>query len=391
MEYYSTIFRQILSMIPKSTFDRTAKSGGYNRYTKHFTVWSQFVTNLYTQISGKNSLREVENCLTAQQNHLYHLGIRNVSKSQLAYVNKKRDFSIFKELFYSLSARFDGHLSKKKFKFKNRLYILDSTLIRLSLTLFPWAKYRKAKGAMKIHALLDQRATIPSFIDFSEGRAHDIKKAESMTRDLLPDSIITMDKAYLKFKWLYDLHCRGIYFVVRAKNTMDYEIVGQHKPVPDRSWVIDDKWITLNQENSRKDYPENLRMIWFYDDEKGETYEYLTNNKTLSSSTIAAIYKARWDIETFFKWIKGNLKIKHFLGNTENAVMTQVWTAMIYHLVLAYIKFQTRCKFSLLRLAWIISETLMKKMDIIDLLRMDRKSIKSGQDPGQQRVLINIT
>lgn len=389
LKNYNTIFRQILNLLPKKDFDYDARVGKYNRYTKHFSVWNQLITNLYAQIRGKKSLRDIEDCLKTQKPYWYHLGLRNISKSQLSYINNKRSYLIVKNLFYHLYRQCQSHIPNHKFRFKNKLHMLDSSLIKLSLSLFPWAKYRKTKGALKIHALLDARGSIPSFITVSDGKTHDIKVAKEVNQYLSPDSIIVMDKAYIDYKWLYQLHQRGVYFVVRAKRNMDYEVIGQHKPVKNK-YITEDIIIRLFNEKSYDKYPNSMRMISYWDEESDEEYTYITNNLSLAASTIAKIYKARWDIEIFFKWIKQNLKIKHFMGTSENAVMTQVWTAMIYYLLLSYIKFQTKYVPNILKLARIIGETLFQRVDIIDILNLNLTNILSGRDPCQQRILINI-
>lgn len=388
MSHYSTIFRQVLNMIPRRQFNYEATKGKYNKYTKHFTVWNQFVVNLYSQIAGKNSLRDVISGLFVNQNAWHYLGLKNISRSQLSYSNKNRNYEIFKNLYYHLQEKCAGYIGPKKFRFKNPLYALDSSTVSLCLSVFPWAKFRKRKGALKLHTLLDLKTTIPAFITVTDGKKHDVRAAKESELPISRDSIIVFDKAYIDYKWLYSLHKKDIFFVTRMKNNMDFEILGQHKSITHRK-IYDDFAITLLNENSFEKYPEELRIIDFYDEETDTELHFLTNNFKLAASTIANIYKARWQIELFFKWIKQNLKIKTFLGTSENAVLTQIWTAMIYYLLLAYIKFQTKLSYSLLHFTRNIKESLFKNMDIIDILSINPNKGKKPREPDRQRPLFN--
>jgi len=231
---------------------------------------------------------------------------------------------------------------------------MDSTLIKLCLSVFPWASYRKRKGAMKLHTLLDHRGCLPSFLTITDGRTHDIRVVKDSSYgfpQLLPDSIITVDRAYIDYNWLYSLTLSRVFFVTRAKSNLKYEVLGQQE-VPQNKGVTSDETIRLTGYYQKQYYSKNLRLITFYDKEKDEELYFLTNNFKLAAATIADLYKHRWQIETFFKWIKQNLKIKTFLGTSPNAVMTQVWAAMIYYLLLAFIKFQTKYSYSMHELNW---------------------------------------
>jgi len=270
---------------------------------------------------------------------------------------------------------------------------MDSTLIKLCLSVFPWASYRKRKGAMKIHTLLDHSGCLPSFITVTAGKCHDVKVVQderySFPR-LLPDSIITVDRGYLDFNWFYSLNLNRVSFVTRAKQNLKYEIAGQQE-VPKNKGVISDQTIRLTGYYQQQYYPENLRLITFYDKEKEQELVFITNNFKLAAATIAELYKYRWQIELFFKWIKQNLKIKTFLGTSENAVMTQVWAAMIYYLLLAFIKFQTRYAYSMHELARIIGEVLLEHVDIIEVLKLKFDKLKLLKpDPYQMALALNI-
>ena len=255
--------------------------------------------------------------------------------------------------------------------------------INLSLGEIP-----QKKGALKLHTLLDLKGSIPSFITVTDGKQYDVKIAKESALPLSQDSIIVCDKAYIDFEWLYKLNNLGIFFVTRMKDNMNYDVLGQHKKIKN-SKIYDDFFITLFSKKSLEKYPDKLRIIEFYDDETGQDLYFMTNNFHLAASTIANIYKSRWNIELFFKWIKQNLKIKTFLGTSENAVMTQIWTAMIYYLLLTYIKFQTKLSYSLLHFTRVIKEALFKKMDIIDILNINPNKIKQAREPCRQRTLFN--
>ena len=256
---------------------------------------------------------------------------------------------------------------------------MDSTLINLCLTIFPWAKYRKMKGALKLHTLLDHRGCLPSFITVTDGKCHDIRVARDSKfgfPSLLPDSIITIDRAYIDYKWLYSLAQQKLFFVTRAKRNINYKVLGQYK-IPKKRSIIADELIQLTGFYTQQEYPDRLRMITYYDEETGKELVFLTNNFILAAKTIADLYKARWEIELFFKWIKQNLKIKTFLGTSYNAVMTQIWVAMIYYLLLSFIKFQTKYAYSMQELARIIKELLMENVSLLETLSLKYERCKA--------------
>ena len=389
MAYSNTVFRQLVNLIPSRLFHSEVERTGANRYTKHFTAWNQLIVNLYAQASGKKSLRDVETGLKVQSWAWYHLGLKNISRSQLSYVNARRDYHLFQSLYYHLFAHCVDLAPKHRFKFNNPLHVLDSTLVHLCLDVFPWAKYRKRKGALKIHTLLDLQGTIPSFIVVTDGRQHDLKVAKQVDLPLSPDSILVVDKAYIDFTWLYGLHLRKVFFVTRAFDNCSYKVIGQHGPA-DGKMVLNDQSILLRGSKSYRRYPHRLRLITYFDEITDKTLTFMTNNFQLSAKTIAQIYKARWDIELFFKWIKQNLKIKTFLGTSPNAVLVQIWTALIYYLLLAFIKFQTKYQFTLLHFTRVLKEALFQKVDIIALLKLSPNRFKLPHEPDGQMVLLEI-
>jgi len=247
---------------------------------------------------------------------------------------------------------------------------MDSTLLHLCLSIFPWAKYRERKGALKMHTLLDHNGYLPTFVTVTDGNCHDI----TIVKDtgfppLPPDSIITVDRAYIDFQWFYSLTIQKVFFVTRAKQNIHYSVTGQHE-IPQNKGILSDQTITLTGFYSVQQYPLPLRLIRYYDHETQKEFVFLTNNFILAASTIAALYKARWQIETFFKWIKQNLKIKTFLGTSENAVLTQIWIAMIYYLLLSFLKFQTKYSYTLHEFAQIIKEILLENLSLFEILRL---------------------
>jgi hypothetical protein len=368
-----TVFSQLMQIIYRYNFKKSVDRHNGDRYTKRFDCWQQFIVLLFAQARGLKSLRDIQISLRSQRSKWYHLGLKSVARSTLADANNNRDSDIFKEVFYDLLARCRELSPKHKFRFRNPVYTMDSTLVRLCLSIFPWAKYRKMKGALKIHTLLDHSGCLPSFITVTDGKCHDISVLQDKMSGfptLLPDSIITVDRAYIDYDWLYSLTKQQVFFVTRAKKNIDYQLLGQHAQ-PKRKNVIADQIIRLAGYNTRWKYPQTLRMITYYDPETDKELIFLTNNFTLAAQTVADLYKARWEIETFFKWIKQNLRIKTFLGTSYNAVTTQIWTAMIYYLLLSFIKFQTKYSYTMHDLAQIIKELLMENISIIAILNLN--------------------
>jgi len=373
---------QLLTHIPRHQFDTLVRQGEGDRYVKTFTTWNQFSVLLYAQSSGKDSLRDIQNATVAQQNKLYHLGLPDiVHRSTLADANKNRDHRIFKGLFYRLLERCRSLTPKHKFKFKNPLHTLDSTTIDLCLSAFPWAKFRTTKGALKLHCQLDHAGNIPSFVIVTDGKQHDISVARDSLA-IVPDSIYCFDKGYTDFTWFRRINDRGAFFVTRAKDNLAYCITGQQETLENKG-ILKDAIIELTTFYGQQDFPHSLRLIHYYDEETNRTLEFLTNNFKLAASTIAGIYKARWQIEAFFKWLKQNLKIKTFLGTSQNAVLIQIWVAMCYYLLLAYIKYQTKFAHSLFYLHRLVKETLLDRVSLIDLLNLDQKRLArlKGMEP----------
>lgn len=373
-QYSNTIFNQLLNFLPKDSFSQFVGQHHGDKYVKRVTTWNQLILLLYAQATGKDSLREIETGFKAHDGSWYHLGVNSVAKSSLADANRRRSCQIFEKLFYSLLKQCREVLPERDFSFKNPLYSFDSTTIKLCLSIFDWAKYSKAKGALKLHTLLNNRTTVPELLILSDGKTGDITAAKEKSLPLEKGSIIVFDRAYVDYEWWAKLNNNGIFFVSRVKSNQNIFVVGQHKTKLEKN-ILADEIVIFGDYNAMNVYPEKLRRVKYFDEKNGKIYVYLTNNFELTASQIAQIYKERWQIELFFKWIKQNLKIKTFLGTSKNAVMTQIWVAMVYYLLLAYIKFQTKFKKSLLEFTRMIRETLMIRRSLIDLLSLNVRTI----------------
>jgi len=369
----NTIMNQLLTLLPRHQFDQAVSDFGGDYYVKKFSTWNQLTTMLYAQASGKNSLRDIQTALGTQEPKLYHLGLPAVKRSTLADANAKRDSRIMERLFYRLLERCQAIAPRHQFRFKNPVRCFDSTTIDLCLELFPWAKFRQTKGAVKLHCQLDLRGQIPSFVVMTDGKCSDIRAVRSFL-DIIPDSIYVVDRGYIDFDWLRRIDESGAFFVTRAKDNIRYRITGQQE-IPMKNGVLFDRAIELAGPLTSEKYSKPLRLIGYFDAETGVRYEFLTDNFKLAAITIAKIYKSRWHVELFFKWIKQHLRIKTFLGASRNAVLTQVWTAMIYFLLLAYIKFQCRFQRSLFLLHRLVQNTLLDRLSLIDLLRLPEKKL----------------
>jgi hypothetical protein len=380
-----TIFSEILKLCPRYHFDRAVKEYHGDRYVKTFTTWQQFMAILYSQITQKDSLRDIVTGLSAHSSRWYHLGFAGINKSTLSDANAKRDYRMYEELFYKLMGRCQDLTPKHRFRFKNPLYTIDASTIDLCLSVFPWAKFRTTKGAIKLHCLYDHSGALPTFLTVTDGKRHDVRVVKDNTLPLSPDSIVSVDKAYIDYNWLNSLDEQGVWFVTRAKKNIDYAVVGQH-PISSKR-VISDERISLQGPMTKTKYSKDLRLIRYYDEERQKALTFLTNNFKLAATTITQIYKSRWQIELFFKWIKQNLKIKSFLGTSKNAVLTQIWVAMCYYLLLAYIKYQTKYGFSMLQLSRVIRETLFERRSLIDILTLNPDRLKIRQDEPLQEAL----
>jgi len=375
---------QLQTLISRHDFENLVSQYSGDRYVKDFTCWQQFNVMLYALASGKDSLRDIEHSFLAQEPKMYHLGLKKVSRSTLADANKERDYRITEQLFYTMIKRCKNITPKHGFRFKNPLMLLDATVIDLCLASFPWAKFRKRKGALKLHYQYDFKGEIPTFLTITDGKKHEITVARSFFTPV-PDSIYCFDKGLIDSAWLYSIEQSKAFFVTRAKEDVKYRVIGQHESIKNNNIVADS--IISFTESRKENYPKELRLIQYYDQEEDRILAFFTNNFKLAAITIAEIYKARWQIEIFFKWIKQNLKIKTFFGTSRNAVMTQIWVAMCYFLLLTYIKYQSKYKYSLFYLHKVIRETILERLNLIDLLNITDKTLPKIKNTDQQLAL----
>jgi hypothetical protein len=359
-----TLFAQVMDFVPWTSFRRIVVRYGGDRRVRTLNCAEQFRVMAFAQMTWRESLRDIEACLSAQATKLYHMGLREaVARSTLADANETRDWRIWAEFAQLLIRRArqlyaDDSLA---LDLANTVYALDSTTIDLCLSVFPWAHFQRTKAAVKMHTLLDLRGNIPSFIHVSDGKLHDVNVLDMLIPE--PGAFYVMDRGYIDFARLYVLHQAGAFYVTRAKSNFDIHRI--YSAVTDRSTgVICDQIIVFNGRFAAQDYPERLRRIRFKVPESGKTLVFLTNNMTLSALTIAALYKSRWQVELFFKWVKQHLRIKRFYGTSENAVKTQIWTAVAVYVLVAIVKKQLHLDASLYTLLQILSVTLFEKMPL---------------------------
>ena len=365
------VFAQLIDHLPMHTFRRTVARFGGDRWVKSFSCQEQFRAMAFAQLTYRESLRDIEICLSAQASKLYHMGFREkVARSTLADANETRDWRIYAEFAQRLIAQArklyaDEDLGLEGLDLKSNVYALDSTTIDLCLSVFPWAHFRTTKSAVKMHTLLDLRGNIPSFIHISDGKLHDVNALDLLVAE--PGAIYVMDRGYVDFARLYALHQAGAFFVTRAKSNMDAKRV-YSAPSDRTTGIICDQTIALVGVQTSQHYPEHLRRIRFKDPETGKTLVFLTNQRTLPAATICALYKSRWQVELFFKWIKQHLRIKKFYGTSENAVKTQIWIAVSVYVLVAIIKKRLALDATLYTLLQILSLTLFEKMPILQAL-----------------------
>lgn len=372
----TTILSQLHEVLPMHEFEGFVGQHKADLYTKRFSTENQLSVLLYAQATEKDSLRAIETGLRVQNKSWSSLGLTSVARNTLAHANEKRPWEIFESLFYSLLRKCQQlTFGTAEFSFKNELYALDASVIDVCLSLFPWAKFRTTKGAVKIHALLNIRSQIPEFLVITDGSCHEVTIAKGMDFSKFPPgSIFIVDRGYTDYELLNSIRKAGHHFVIRLKSNAQV-IHYEQKPCFGVG-VLKDEEIEFLNDKAREAYPGKLRLVTFHDSVHDKTYEFLTDEFRLSALNIALIYKQRWQVELFFKWIKQHLKIKTFLGTSKNAVMTQIWVAMIYFLLLAFIKHQTKFAGSLLDLSRMISEVILQKVHLIDLLSLTPKTLR---------------
>lgn len=330
------------------------------------------------QLSGRCSLRDIVDNVSVQQQRLYHLGSKKMSRSNLARVNENKPYELYEALFKMLLNRIGRNAKGHGFKFQNKLYSLDSTKIDLCLSLFPWAEYRQAKGAIKLHVGLNHDGMLPEFMSLSNGKCHDVRIGKKI--DFPKGSIVVIDRGYSDYRWYKQLTDKEIFFVTRIRSNARYRVL-ERREVKRDTGLSSDQTIEFTGQNVSKECPQKLRRVGYRDAQTGKHYVFLTNNFKLSAHTIAKLYKSRWEIELFFKWIKQNLKIKSFVGTSKNAVLTQIWIAMCSYLLMAFLKFQSKTHKSLQQILRLLQTNLFEKWSLEELITGQIKQNCHGPDP----------
>ena len=361
MKEFASIFSQLLAIFSRAQFETAVRRHDAERGAKGFDCWTQFVAMLFCQLGRAHSLREICGGLASVEGKLQHLGVGNApARSTLSYANAHRPAGLFEDVFYSLLGRCQALVGPRKFRFKNKLYSLDATVIDLCLSVFDWAKFRRAKGAIKLHLLLDHDGYLPTFCLMTEGRVHEINVARNL--ELPSGAVVVMDRGYVDYLWLDALDAQGVFFVTRLKENALFSVEAQLSE--SKGNILADDIIHLPGSGKSLNADRVLRRVVVWDEVNEREIVLLTNNFKLAASTIAALYKERWQIELFFKALKQNLKIKTFIGTSANAVRIQIWTALIAILLLKYLQLRSRLKWSLSNLVALLRLNLFVHRDL---------------------------
>jgi hypothetical protein len=367
MNRVCSIFSQILKLVPRQEFEVAVKDHNAERHARGFSSWAQMIAMMFCQLGHAQSLREIAGGLAACEGKLRHLGVDEPpKKSTLSYANQHRPWQLYQTVFYNVLKRCqsEAKVLKRKFRFKHKLLSLDSTVIPLCLSVFDWAHYKRAKGAVKLHMVLDHDGYLPGYAVMTDGKTADITAAKRMT--FAPDTMLVFDRGYADHNWWLQLTRQKVHFVTRLKDSAEYGIIEQ-RPVPEGKNILRDEVIVLCSQQDMG--PEaRLRRVEVWVEEKNETMVFLTNNFKLAASTIAAIYKERWQIELFFKALKQSMKIRTFVGTTENAVQTQIWTALIAMLLVKSLQLKSTFDWSLSNLVALLRQQLFVYRDLFTWL-----------------------
>ena len=385
------VFSQVIDHLPIHTFRRCVVRYQGNRYVKSFSCLDQYLCMAFAQLTYRESLRALEACLRAQKDKLYHMGIRGgVSKSTLADANEARDWRIYADFAQSLIriARPLYADEELGLDLDNTVYALDASTIDLCLSVFPWALFRSTKSAVKLHTLLDLRGNIPAFIQISDGKLHDVNVLDLLLPE--PGAFYIMDRGYVDFKRLFSLNLAGAFFVIRAKSNTQYKRRYSH-PIDKSGGVHCDQTIVLTGVNSATDYPQPLRRIKYHDAQTGKTFNFLTNNFAVPAQTVADLYRYRWQVELFFKWIKQHLRIKSFFGTSENAVKSQIWTAISVYVLVAIIKKRLGIKADLYTILQVLSLTLFEKTTLKQIFTEEDFTMQDCKDAIKLNLFDNLT
>ena len=361
-----SIFSQILQLIARTGFDTAARKHKAERHARGFSSWGQFVAMLFCQLGGAKSLREICGGLAASEGKLRHLGLPQAPpRSTLAYANEHRPWQLYEDVFHQLLTQCQALAvqqsgGKRKFRFKHKLISMDATVIDLCATVFDWARYRRTKGAVKLHLLLDHHGHLPCYAVITEGKQHEIRVARQLRYE--PGTLLAIDRGYMDYGWFADLSGQGVYFVTRMKDNADY-IVLEDRELPRRKGLLRDQVICFYQQ-ARDGQACYFRRIEFYDEQQDRVLVFLTNHLTLAAATVAEVYKQRWQIELFFKALKQSLRIKTFVGTSANALKTQVWAALIAMLLIKYLQLKATFGWSLSNLVALLRQQLFVYRDL---------------------------
>jgi len=360
---FCSLFSQLLQLFPRIEFQRAVNETGAERGAKGFTCWQQFVAMLFCQLGRAQSLREICGGLASCEGRLLHLGVKSAPKrSTLSYANEHRPWELYQLVFYQLLGQCQSvGLGRKKFRFRNRLLSLDASVIDLCASLYDWAKYQRTKGAVKLHLILDHDGYLPCFAVVTEGREHDLTVAKWLSFE--PGTIVVFDRGYTDYSYFGRLTDEGVFFVTRMKAGALYEVL-ENRPVPQNRNVLADQVIRLTGSGASEKCPHPLRRIEVLDPETGQVLVFLSNHLEFGATTVAAIYKERWQIELFFKALKQNLRVKTFVGTTANALKTQIWTALIAVLLLKYLQLKSKYAWSLSNLVALLRMNLFVYRDL---------------------------
>lgn len=385
-----SVFSQLAGIIPRNDFAEVIKTHESDKYSKGINTWTHLISMMFCHLGSACSVRDISNGLRSITGNINHLGCEQApSKSSVSYINEHRDWKVFRDLYYKLNdhLQMQAKFSRKGLRtIKRKVYLLDASIISLSLSLYDWAKFRTRKGAVKLHLLLDYDGCLPAFVDLTHGKVHEIQVARKM--NLPSDSILVFDMGYYDFAWWNKLDSMNNWFVTRAKDNLDYEIAESFDVSDEKDkGVLQDCNIYLSSRKGQTEYHKMLRLVRYWDEENGNELVFLTNNRSWTASTVAAIYKQRWSIETFFKTIKQNLKIKSFVGTSENAVQIQIWTALITILLLTYLKAKAKYQWHMSNLVTFLRLNLFVKIDLWEWLH--QPFIRPKQEHSQQLSLFS--
>ncbi|WP_424947912.1 IS4 family transposase [Candidatus Spongiihabitans sp.] len=366
MAHCNTVLSQLLKWAPRHEFETLATRHHSGRSFRVASRWAQFVGLFMAQPTGRDRLRDIIDNLGAQAHRLYHLGGVELSRSSLARINRDKPYTLYEALFGKLLRRCQGVAPGHKFRFKNPLYSLDASTIKLCLSAFPWADFRTTKGAVKLHVGLNHSGCLPEFVAITDGKTSDLAIGRALR--FPKGSLVVIDRGYNDYGGYKQLNDKGIFFVTRIKKNAAYRVVGRAAVLKSKGLTCDQRIVFTGAKASGQ-CPIPLCRIGYRDAKTGKHYVFLTNNLKLAAKTVADLYRARWQVELFFKWIKQNLKIKSFIGTSNNAVMTQIWIALCVYLLLAFIKFQSRLGKSMQQMLRLLHLDLFDKRDLMALLR----------------------